>query len=41
MKTNHNNGTIKYTYLIQDGINKTRAGKDVLKQMEYPDEITD
>lgn len=40
MKTQNTNNRIKYTYLIQNGINQTKAGKDVLKQMEYPDEIT-
>ena len=41
MKTDNINGIINYTYLVQNGINKTRAGKDVLRQMEYPDEITE
>ena len=40
MKTISENNSIKYTYLLQDGINNTRAGKDILKKMNYPDEIT-
>ena len=39
MQTKYNNNEIKYTYLLQNGINKTKAGKDVLKQMHYPREI--
>ena len=40
MKTIDENNSVKYTYLLEDGINNTRAGKDILKKMNYPDEIT-
>ena len=39
MQTNYKNNQINYTYLLQNGTNKTKAGKDVLKQMHYPTEI--
>ena len=39
MQTNYKNNKINYTYLLQNGTNKTKAGKDVLKQMHYPTEI--
>tara|TARA_B100000963_G_C22625951_1_gene672381 strand:- start:628 stop:2430 length:1803 start_codon:yes stop_codon:yes gene_type:complete len=39
MQTNYKNNEIKYTYILKNGTNKTKAGKDVLKQMHYPSEI--
>ena len=39
MKTYNINGKIQYSYKFISGISKIKAGKDVLKQMDYPDEI--
>ena len=41
MKTIINNDNIEYTYLIQDGISKTKGGLRVLRDMNYPKEILD
>ena len=39
MKTTDNNGIIQYSYKFVSGVSKIKAGKDVLRQMDYPDEI--
>jgi hypothetical protein len=41
MKTIIKNDNIEYTYLIQDGISKTKGGLIVLRDMNYPKEILD
>lgn len=39
MKSNYNNCNIEYTYKIANGVSKTKGGCEVLKQLNYPDEI--
>jgi DNA mismatch repair ATPase MutS len=41
MKTIIKNDNIEYTYLIQNGISKTKGGLRVLRDMNYPKEILD
>jgi DNA mismatch repair ATPase MutS len=41
MKTIITNDNIKYTYLIQDGISKTKGGLIVLRDMNYPKKLLD
>ena len=39
MDTKKNAKTIEYTYLLKNGISNVKGGIQVLKDMEYPDEI--
>jgi hypothetical protein len=41
MKTDINDGEIKYKYIIVEGISKIKGGLKVLKEMNYPKEILD
>jgi hypothetical protein len=41
MKTEKKNDNFEYTYLLQEGISKTKGGLKVLHDMRYPQEILD